>query len=562
MKQEKVLQVSLFLDPRFATLSVLALVLYILGGTTAQFFAEHTAWQKWPPIVVFAAVAVLCASAMCFMNARLTLQGKLAKLSWGALGASFAAQGIYEWMEMRQIVGDEDGIVVGLCLVSAISTYLLVQLENLSSRAKSVWVLGLLVQGLATITDAGDGGLSIAGGAPVESLGWIADFLDLVWAPAYAIILGALTFELARQENDYGPDDGARHIWILTNGRLGDFKQMRALATSLGWPTEIKRIILNTGLRLDIPELAPFLFNRERSDALQRPWPDLVITAEAPLAPIARWIKARSEGKSRTVHIGRPAGPPPGLDLVVTSPQFSLADAANVLRLPLPLSADQHLPLTDAEQAAARRLDRYPRPLVGVLIGGSSPPCRFGPPEAIELAQRCENLNRVLGGSIVAITSPRSGSAIEGSFRLSETTSGGVYRWSEADENSNPYRALLQMADCFVVTSDSVSMLSEAIATSKPVYVHDLPVEQNFATAMVAALGRIQTANSPYRFFNPVYWLFRLGILYVLADKLELIRSLRVSGLVHDWPKLEPDRPMNLVEVSRAAVQRLFSDQV
>ena len=35
----------------------------------------------------------------------------------------------------------------------------------------------------------------------------------------------------------------------------------------------------------------------------------------------------------------------------------------------------------------------------------------------------------------------------------------------------NPYLGILAHADCFIVTGDSVNMVSEAIATGKPVHV-------------------------------------------------------------------------------------------
>jgi uncharacterized protein len=39
----------------------------------------------------------------------------------------------------------------------------------------------------------------------------------------------------------------------------------------------------------------------------------------------------------------------------------------------------------------------------------------------------------------------------------------------------NPYYAYLAVADAFLVTGDSVSMISEAAATGRPVHILDLP---------------------------------------------------------------------------------------
>ena len=49
---------------------------------------------------------------------------------------------------------------------------------------------------------------------------------------------------------------------------------------------------------------------------------------------------------------------------------------------------------------------------------------------------------------------------------------GGVYLWDEAGDN--PYRGILALSDRIVATGDSVSMVSEAVASGHPVAVFDI----------------------------------------------------------------------------------------
>jgi mitochondrial fission protein ELM1 len=49
----------------------------------------------------------------------------------------------------------------------------------------------------------------------------------------------------------------------------------------------------------------------------------------------------------------------------------------------------------------------------------------------------------------------------------------GAYIWDMSGEN--PYFGFLAVADAIVVTMDSISMVSEAVATSAPVLVQSLP---------------------------------------------------------------------------------------
>jgi mitochondrial fission protein ELM1 len=49
------------------------------------------------------------------------------------------------------------------------------------------------------------------------------------------------------------------------------------------------------------------------------------------------------------------------------------------------------------------------------------------------------------------------------------------YRWSAAhSEDENPYLGYLALADILVVSGDSASMLAEASATGKPVFIYPL----------------------------------------------------------------------------------------
>ena len=62
----------------------------------------------------------------------------------------------------------------------------------------------------------------------------------------------------------------------------------------------------------------------------------------------------------------------------------------------------------------------------------------------------------------------------------------GVFVWDQVGDN--PYLAILALADRLIVSSDSVSMISEALAAGPPVEVFDLAVRrhQPFLDTLVA----------------------------------------------------------------------------
>ena len=73
----------------------------------------------------------------------------------------------------------------------------------------------------------------------------------------------------------------------------------------------------------------------KQSDALTGPWPDLVLLAHQSNENVARWIRRQSGGRTRLVLLGRPWAPAEAFDLVVTTPQYDLPEAANVLHNPV-----------------------------------------------------------------------------------------------------------------------------------------------------------------------------------------------------------------------------------
>lgn len=163
-------------------------------------------------------------------------------------------------------------------------------------------------------------------------------------------------------------------VWCLLGRKAGDNTQVRALAEELGFGFEEKLVIARPWELLahlgERPTLAGI--DRAASSALAPPWPDLVISAGRRNEPVARWIRQRSAGRTRLVHIGRPWAPLDEWDLVVTTPQYFLPRQANIHHNSLPL-----LRLAPAEVASAARelqprIAALPRPWIAVLAGATA----------------------------------------------------------------------------------------------------------------------------------------------------------------------------------------------
>ena len=261
--------------------------------------------------------------------------------------------------------------------------------------------------------------------------------------------------------------------------KAGDNNQVLALAEALGWPHEIKRMSYRKSELLSNLLLGPTLagIRRGASSPLEPPWPELIITAGRRNEPVARWIRRQARGAgvtARIVHIGRPWAPLAEFDLIVTTPQYCLPRAGNILHNTFPLHRVTPQRLAEAAASWEARLSHLPRPYTALLIGGNSGPFTLNEPKSLALARAADELAGQSGeGALLVTTSARTPAGTLPLLRDAITAPAFFHDWQPGGED-NPYYAFLALADAFIVTGDSVSMVCEACGTGKPVYIFDL----------------------------------------------------------------------------------------
>ncbi|MEO1370623.1 MAG: ELM1/GtrOC1 family putative glycosyltransferase, partial [Acidobacteriota bacterium] len=202
-------------------------------------------------------------------------------------------------------------------------------------------------------------------------------------------------------------------IWALLSYRAGMNSQILGLAEALDRPFERRRLAYRPGWAgwwpayLRRTTLAGL--DLERSDLLAPPWPDLVLTAGRRHEPVCRWLRIRSGGTSRSVFVGRTWAGSRHFDLVVTTPQYRVRPAANVLENPTTLHRVTPSRLRGAAERWGPRLGGLPRPRVAVLAGGTSGPFPFGPVAAARLGR--EATAAAGEGTLMVTTSSRTSAA-------------------------------------------------------------------------------------------------------------------------------------------------------
>ncbi len=203
-------------------------------------------------------------------------------------------------------------------------------------------------------------------------------------------------------------------------------------------------------------------------DALRPPLPDLIIGCGGVAAAVGAAL--RRPGLA-VVQVQNPRLDPRQFDLVVVNRHDELT-GPNVVVTRTALHRATQARLAAAAEAWRARLAGLPRPLVSVLVGGSNGRFRLDAAVAGALAAQLAGMMRRDGVGLALTPSRRTDPAAIRALSDALTPLGG-WVWDGGGEN--PYFGLLALADAIVVTMDSVSMVSEAAATSAPVLVARLP---------------------------------------------------------------------------------------
>lgn len=267
---------------------------------------------------------------------------------------------------------------------------------------------------------------------------------------------------------------GEPRVWLVLGDKEGDNAQLFAIERALGWSCEHRHIQMREPWTVAKPRVSPSLhhIDRARSDVLEAPWPDLVITIGRRPSMVALWIAEQSGGRTRLVLVGKPSGMMRRFDLIIASTELSLPPLDNVVPIALPLMGVEPSRIASAVGIWRERMDELPRPLVAFLIGGATRPYAFDQTVTERLIELARGI-AATGGTPYFCTSRRTSPDTIAALQAGVPPAARLYRWSPGDPD-NPYLALLGLADGFVVTSDSISMLVEVVRLRRPLGILEL----------------------------------------------------------------------------------------
>jgi mitochondrial fission protein ELM1 len=260
-------------------------------------------------------------------------------------------------------------------------------------------------------------------------------------------------------------------VWAVHDGKIGMANQVIGLAEALGFPFVEKRLAVRAPWRHLAPQLwlRPLAAAGPGGDRLAPPWPDVLIAAGRLMIAPALAAKRASGNRIFWVQVQDPRYARRDVDLMVV-PAHDPARGDNVLRTLGAVHRVTPARLADGARRLAPVLAGLPRPLVAVLIGGDNRVYRLTQQRFAAFAGQLTTLAHA-GFGIAVTPSRRTGAAGE---QLLRQRLAGLPAFIWDGTGDNPFFGLLGLADAVLVTADSVSMVSEAAASGKPVHIVDL----------------------------------------------------------------------------------------
>ena len=261
-----------------------------------------------------------------------------------------------------------------------------------------------------------------------------------------------------------------RTCWAISDGAAGNERQARALAEMLDSAPRVVRIDVRQPWDAFAPRLtfaSSSAIRDESGRALAPPWPALAIGCGRRAALATRMLRRWSQGATFTVQILDPRIDPGAFDVVI-APQHDRVRGDNVIRSIGALNPVDAGWL-QAGRTAFPSLGEHGAPRTTVLIGATNSAQRVDRAYFDTLIERLATWHEHDSGSYFVSASRRTPPEIAAHLRTAFGAWPGVF-WGGDEDGENPYAGFLGWADRFVVTPDSVNMISEASATGKPVY--------------------------------------------------------------------------------------------
>ena len=308
----------------------------------------------------------------------------------------------------------------------------------------------------------------------------------------------------------------ALHCWLLTEGAHGMISQVEGLASAMNATFDHKTVKLKNIFKFIPPKFSPkskSVFNFSELTKSSNPLPDYLIScgrkSVIPNIVLKSYFKNLYNHNIKNIHIQDPKISSNNFDYIIAPEHDNPLEGNNIIR-----SVGALHYVTEKEVENSNHEEKL---VVSIILGGPNKYYLFSENEIkkfiFKITQAKNNITK-----INIIGSRRTPLQLFENIKKKFNTNIFNYDFSLKKEN---YLKLMSEASHIVVTSDSISMISEAAITGKPIYVAELIKNKN-----------------DYRFQRFVSLFEKLGIIRRLDQTLDywtyekLYETKRIANLI------------------------------
>jgi len=254
--------------------------------------------------------------------------------------------------------------------------------------------------------------------------------------------------------------------WIFSDGKAGHDAQALGVVEALGLTPEIKRVDLTGIYKLMAPWGPLPTSGPDGARLLDPPWPTFAFATGRTTIPYIRALRRRAGLETYTVILMDPRTGANSADLIWV-PAHDKRRGPNVISTLTAPHRYSSARLRALHANAHPDVAALPRPRIACLIGGPNGDYRYSSADETRLV---ETLGRLAdsGAGLMVTTSRRTPERLAARIRASAAGERSFF-WD--GKGQNPYPDFIAHADKFVITADSVSMICEAAATGRPIFV-------------------------------------------------------------------------------------------
>ena len=248
-----------------------------------------------------------------------------------------------------------------------------------------------------------------------------------------------------------------KHALLLDDSRIGNSNQVRAFAKFLAKENhQIDWLKLEFSFMIFLPNIINYYLGTGVKNYKNLPKNNLIISSGRRSALAASLIK-KKDRKVKVLQLMRPSLPAKYFDFIAT-PKHDRYKKSDYEFLFAPSLVKVNIDKSKVSEN-----------IISVMIGGDTKKNKVS---VLSIENLCSAINKIdKKYQINILTSRRTGSRNELIIKSNLSNRAKIYDWNSC-KNHNPYLDLLAQSSYLIVTTDSISMISDAVSTGKTTYIY------------------------------------------------------------------------------------------